>query len=45
MKQAISNNGPKLVLLSAHDTTLLSFLSAINLINIQCIMNYFYDGI
>ena len=45
MKQAIANQGPKLVLLSAHDTTLLSFNVALNFVNIQCIMAHYYDGV
>ena len=33
-----------MVLFSAHDTTLLSFGTALNLVNIPCLMDYFYEG-
>lgn len=43
MREAIAGRGQKLVLFSAHDTTILSLLSAFNMINIPCIMNSFLN--
>jgi hypothetical protein len=37
MKQAIIKKGPRIVLYSGHDTTLLGFAVALNLTNIDCI--------
>jgi len=34
MKQAIVNQGPKLVLFSAHDTNIMSFSSALQLMTV-----------
>jgi len=44
MKQAIIKKGPRMVLYSAHDTTILSFGTALNFTNIGCLMEYFYEG-
>lgn len=45
MKQAIINKGPRLILYSAHDTTLLSLNSALQMVTIKCVMDYFYNGV
>ena len=45
MKQRIIGKGPRMVLYSAHDTTILSFGTALNFLNIDCLMSYFYDGV
>ena len=37
IRQAIKQNGPKLVLYSAHDTTLGMLLAALNFTNVDCI--------
>ena len=44
MRQARDKKGPKLVLFSAHDTTILSLLAAFNMANIPCIMEMFFSG-
>ena len=44
MKQAIIKKGPRMVLYSAHDTTLLSLATALNFTNINCLIEYFYEG-
>jgi hypothetical protein len=36
-KKAINETGPKLILYSAHDTTIAMMLTALNLVNIKCI--------
>ncbi len=37
IKKAINETGPKLILYSAHDTTIAMMLAALNLVNIKCI--------
>ena len=44
MNEAISRKGPRIVLYSAHDSTLLSFGSALNFTNINCVIDHFYNG-
>jgi hypothetical protein len=44
MKEAKAGNGPKLVLFSAHDTTVLSITSALKLVDIPCVMDRFFNG-
>lgn len=45
MRLAISNEGPKMVLYSAHDTTLLSLNTALNFVNLNCLYEYFANGV
>lgn len=45
MKQAIIGKGPKMILFSAHDTTLMSLWAAFNLTNIACLTEYYLDGV
>jgi hypothetical protein len=45
MKQAIIGKGPRVVLFSAHDTTLMSLWAALKWISIECLMKYFYEGV
>lgn len=45
MKQAIIGKGPRIVLFSAHDTTLMSLWSALKWTSIDCLMKYFYEGV
>ena len=35
---------PKMVLFSAHDTTILTFGAALNFLNMDCLIDYFYNG-
>lgn len=44
MREARAGRGPKLVLFSAHDTTILSVLIAFNMINIPCVMDNFFTS-
>ena len=44
MKQSIIGQGPKMVIYSAHDTTILSFGAALNFVNINCLLEYYYNG-
>ena len=45
MKQAQAGTGPKLVLFSAHDDTLLSVALMFKLISVECLMDAFYEGV
>jgi hypothetical protein len=45
MKQAMDNKGPKFVIFSAHDTTILSLASAFKFISLKCVMSNFFDGV
>jgi hypothetical protein len=45
MKEAQTGTGPKLVLFSAHDTTITSVAVALNLVNIPCLMDNFFNGV
>jgi hypothetical protein len=45
LKQAIDNKGPKFVIFSAHDTTILSLASAFNFVTLKCVMSNFFDGV
>jgi len=45
MKNAIAGKGPKLVLYSAHDTTVLSFNAALELFNLNCVMDYYFKHV
>jgi hypothetical protein len=45
MKQAMEGKGPRLVLYSAHDTTILAFAAALNFLNLDCIMASFFDQV
>lgn len=38
IKEAIAGRGPKIVLLSAHDTTIATLLAAMNFSSIECIL-------
>ena len=38
MKQSIIGKGPKMVIYSAHDTTILSLGAALNFLNISCLL-------
>ena len=44
IKQAIAGKGQRMILYSAHDTTVLSFNSALGLLSLSCIMEAFYDS-
>ena len=44
MREARAGRGPKLVLFSAHDTTILSLLAAFNMINVPCIVDSFLNS-
>jgi hypothetical protein len=43
MKQAQVGTGPKIVLFSAHDTTILSIAMAFKLISIECLMEAYFN--
>ena len=45
IKQRIVDKGPRMILYSAHDTTLLSLASALNFVNMDCLLQYFYNGV
>jgi hypothetical protein len=45
MKQAQAGTGPKIVLFSAHDTTILSIAMAFKLISIECLMEAYFNGV
>jgi hypothetical protein len=45
MKQAQARTGPKLVLFSAHDTTVLSLALAFKLISIECLIDAYFNGV
>lgn len=44
MREAKAGRGPKLVLFSGHDTTILSVLTAFNMINPPCLMDNFFNS-
>ena len=44
MREARAGRGPKLVLFSAHDTTIISVLAAFNMISIPCLMDNFFNS-
>lgn len=44
MRRALSSSGPKIVLYSAHDTTILMLLSALNLTNLKCLQDNFNNA-
>jgi hypothetical protein len=45
MKAAMAKNGPRIILYSAHDTNILSFNSALNFVNLSCLIAYFYENV
>jgi hypothetical protein len=45
MQAAINNQGPRIVLYSAHDTNIASVNSALNFVNVQCLIAYFLDNV
>jgi hypothetical protein len=45
INKSIDGTGPKLVLYSAHDTTMAMTLATLNLTNVECINQYYLDGI
>jgi len=45
MRDAINGSGPKMVLYSAHDTTILAFSAAFKLLSVKCIADNFYGNI
>lgn len=44
MKDAISNEGYKIVLYSGHDTTVMALTSAMDMVNLQCLSDYYLKG-
>jgi hypothetical protein len=44
MENAISGNGPKIVLYSSHDTTIYALLVALNMTNLNCLTEQFFAG-
>lgn len=45
MQAAINNKGPRIVLYSAHDTNIAAVSSALNFVNVQCLIAYFLDNV
>ena len=44
MQRAISNSGPRLVIYSGHDWTILNIILVLELTSIECFMEHFYNG-
>lgn len=44
MREARAGRGPKFVFFSAHDTTILSLLTAFNMVSVSCLMDNFFNS-